>query len=157
MEDTSLNTPLNLYILEYKAARDETRATTDQFYKMTQFGGTAVLAFAGLAFGFWSTHPIAAAASFGVLLPLLSFFFIEILLGNIAKIARSAEYCRLVEAAIRKISEAGKGGEGRGAPRFGWETWIQGETPDENRQIVWPYACALSFFSIVSVLSVGIF
>jgi uncharacterized protein (TIGR00297 family) len=157
MSETNANTVLDLYILEYKTARDDIRAATDQFYKMTQFGGTAVLAFAGLAFGFWTTHPIGAAVSFGGLLPTLTFFFIGILLGNIAKVARSAEYCRRIEASIRNMLEIESDLRMSVSPRFGWETWVKGEAPDENRQIVWPYACALSFFSLVSALSIGVF
>src|ERR1700674_4963015 len=83
--------------LQYKSLRDEITATTDQFYKILQYGSTAILSFVGIAFSFWQKDNYLVLVAFGVLIPTLSFIFVELLLGQLARIKRAALYTRAAE------------------------------------------------------------
>lgn len=150
MNDAQLKLYSDALFHEYKAIRDEIVATTAQFYSILQFGSAALFTLAGAALLFWGKERLLVAVAFGVILPALAFVTIEMLLGQIARIRRAGQYCRLLEDKVQQMLAA-VGNTPVGLPNapIQWETWLN--NGGEDRRYSWLYAFAVAFFAIVTL------
>jgi len=148
---------IDAFFFEYKFIRDEILSTNDQLYGILQFGSTALLSFIGIGFSFWGKNKqdIVLQVILGFLTPTMAFVFIELLVGQIARIRRAGKYCQMLERK-GKILLSGKSSlvEDFGYP-IGWEIWLEGEQSHNGQHMKWIYGFGILLFATVSLFSLS--
>lgn len=157
--------------LEYKAIRDEIVAVYTRLYMTLQYGTTICLGFMVAGFSFWKKEHLLVALDFGILVPTLAFWFIQMLLGHIALIWRNGTYCRLLEEKfhlliglpfVKNHLESTNQTVFRGAKvdntyPISWETWLEGKASNQDRHTGHLARLAIGLIVILSVTSLTIY
>jgi uncharacterized protein (TIGR00297 family) len=155
MDDVKAKAYVDACFAEYRVVRDESVASTAEFFRIVQFGGTAVLGFIGLAATFWRTEAILTRVLLGAIIPTLSFIFIESLTGQVARIRRAGKYCRSLEAKLQLLigDPFGLKETMPSASSIGWETWIEGESIATDQHYTWIYTFGILVFFVTTYSS----
>jgi len=139
---------LDASFTEYQAIRDEAVASTAEFFRIVQSGSTTVLGLMGVAATFWKTEENLTKVLLGAIIPTLSYVFIELLTGQVTRIRRAGRYCRSLERKLQLLigDPFGLQVTNPEALSIGWESWIEGESLQQDKHLPWIYTFGIAIF-----------
>ncbi len=168
-DDIQEHAYLQACLIDYQSVRNEIVVATQHLYLVFVYGVTASIAFLGGALSLLNVRPFIAPLALGFLIPMLNFWFIEMIFSHIRLILRNSKYCLHLERRLsflvgESFWEAHRpsvehiwslGFDGRYP--VGWHAWLDGGKDQEDKHMGLHLRMAVGLFIVLSFVSAVIY